>query len=329
MKSAKRPRKTTAAGRAAHAPTLVLGVDGGGTKTRAVVTDERGEILGEGLAGPSNPLRVGVAAAATAVRAAAERACGAAQVRRARLDAAQVGLAGVRRADLRERMREALRSLGADSLDVVTDADIALHGSTGGGPGLVIIAGTGSICCGRNARGRKTFAGGWGPLAGDEGAGSWVAREGLRAVARATDGRGRATTLVESSCLYFNVAKPDDLAFAIYSPAMTNHAIAGFARHVIEAAKAGDDVAREIVMEGGRELGLAAVTVIKALRMEREGFPVGYVGGMFAAGELIFGPLGEAVGRVARGAYFTPPRLDPAEAAAEMARERLRLALAG
>lgn len=326
MKTAKRPRKTAPSDADA---TLVLGVDGGGTKTRAVVTDGHGEILGEGLAGPSNPLRVGVAAAATAVRAATERACGAAQVRRGSLLAAQVGLAGVRRADLRERMREALRSLGPESLDVVTDADIALHGSTGGRQGLVIIAGTGSICCGLNARGRKSYAGGWGPLAGDEGGGSWVAREGLRAVARASDGRGPATRLVEASCLYFNVAKADDLAFAIYAPSMTNHALAGFARHVVEAAKAGDEVAREIVAEGGRELGVAAVAVIKALRIGGESFPVGYVGGMFSAGELIFGPLDEKVAPVAPGAYFTPPRLAPAEAAAEMARERLRLALAG
>jgi N-acetylglucosamine kinase-like BadF-type ATPase len=263
------------------------------------------------------------------VRAAADRACGAARVRRGDIAAAQVGLAGVRRADLRERMREALRSLGAGSLDVVTDADIALYGATEGGPGVVIIAGTGSICCGRNARGRKACAGGWGPLAGDEGGGSWMARRGLQAVARATDGRGPQTGLVEAACLYFNVSKADDLALAIYSPTMTNQAVAGFARHVVEAAKAEDNVAREIVAEGGRELGLAATTVIKALRMEREPFPVGYVGGMFEAGELLFGPLGGAVRRVAPAAYFTPPHLAPAEAAAEMARERMRLALAG
>src|SRR5205085_1885323 len=81
-----------------HAPEYVLGVDGGGTKTHAVIADEHGRVLGEGFAGPSNPLRVGVNTAAAAVREAVDQACDAAGVRRADIVAAEVGLAGVRRA---------------------------------------------------------------------------------------------------------------------------------------------------------------------------------------------------------------------------------------
>jgi len=126
------------------AQAIVLGVDGGGTKTRAVVVGARRRVLGEGEAGPSNPLRVGVNEAAHAVREAAERACAEAGVRRIEVVAAEVGLAGVKRADIRERMRAALSELGIKSIEVVTDADIALYGATEGKPGLVIIAGTGS-----------------------------------------------------------------------------------------------------------------------------------------------------------------------------------------
>lgn len=310
-------------------PRLVLGVDGGGTKTRAVVADGRARVLGEGVSGPSNPLRVGVHEAATAIREAAERACAAAGVRRLEIDAAEVGLAGVRREDLRERMRDALSALGAKTVEVVTDADIALYGATAGQPGLVIIAGTGSVCLGVNARGRQVWAGGWGPVAGDEGSGSWIARGALRAVARATDGRGRRTSLVEAACDYFDVTKPEDLSTAVYAPSMTNNRIAGFGRHVIDAAKRRDGVAREIVEEAGRELALAAATVIRRLRMERESFTVGYVGGVFHAGELILEPLREGVWKVARGARLSPPALAPAEAAARMACEQGQLALAG
>ncbi len=158
---------------------FLLGVDGGGTKTRAVITDGAFQILGEGVAGPSNPLRVGISNAAMAVREAFAKACVAAGVQAGDIVAAEIGLAGVRREDIRERIKEALLALGIGALEVVTDADIALYGATGGAPGLVIIAGTGSICCGRNARGKHACAGGWGPLAGDEGSGSWIARRAL------------------------------------------------------------------------------------------------------------------------------------------------------
>jgi len=306
---------------AAGRPTLLLlGVDGGGTKTRAVVSDGDGRTLGEGAAGPSNPLRVGVAEAAVAVREAAERACAAAGVRRVELAAAEVGLAGVKRADLRARMKDALSGLGPPALEVVTDADIALYGATGGGPGLVVIAGTGSICCGASARGRRACSGGWGPVAGDEGSGSWIARRGLQAVARATDGRGGRTPLVDAACDYFKVTGPEDLSLAIYAPNMTNQRIAGFARHVIEAAKRRDSVSRAILREAGHELGLAACSVIRKLRMQRERFRIGYVGGVFTAGELVLGPLREDVTGIAARAELAPPALAPAEAAARMAR---------
>jgi N-acetylglucosamine kinase-like BadF-type ATPase len=313
-----------------HAPEYFLGVDGGGTKTHAVLLAEQERMLGEGFAGPSNPLRVGVASAATAVREAVDGACDAAGVRRADIAACEVGLAGVRRADLRERMRDSLTTLGINSLEVVTDSDIALYGATNGAPGLVLIAGTGSICCGRNARGKRVCAGGWGPLAGDEGGGSWLARRALQAVAQAADGRGKETALSQAACAYFKVAAPDDLGFAIYAPSMTNERIAGFGRCVVEAAEKRDEVARAIIADAGRELGKAAKAVIRKLGMERERFQVAYVGGVFRAGDLILAPLREVINAVARQAYLAPPHMPPAIAAAHMARAQLeRLALAG
>src|SRR6185436_12373281 len=122
----------------------VVGVDGGGTKTHAVILDSNFEILGEGLAGPSNPLRVGVVNAAGSVREAVDRACEAAKLRRTDLVAAEIGLAGASRAELRARMRDALKVLGISEIVVVGDADIALYGATEGEPGLIVIAGTGS-----------------------------------------------------------------------------------------------------------------------------------------------------------------------------------------
>lgn len=300
----------------------VVGVDGGGSKTEAVILDANLQVIGEGRAGASNPLRVGITGAAAAVREAIDKACAMAKLRRSDLVGAEIGLAGARRRELRERMREALATLGIRDVEVVTDADIALYGATDGEPGLVVIAGTGSICCGINARGKKCCAGGWGPVAGDEGGGAWIARQALRAVAYASDGRGPQTSLTEAACSYFHVSTADDLTTAIYAPTITNERIAGFGRDVIEAARSKDPVAQKIIHEGGRELGLAAVAVIRNLQMERERFRIAYVGGVFrASGELILDPLRHEVKKVAPRAYFGLPQFAPAVAAARMARE--------
>src|SRR5213080_321545 len=160
----------------------VVGVDGGGTRTRAVILDGE-RILGEGSAGPSNPLRVGIANAGAAIREAIDDACAAASIHRDDIVAGGIGLAGVRRKDIRTRMREVLiEGLGIKNIEVVTDGEAALYGATDGAPGIVVISGTGSICCGVNRQGKRVFAGGWGPVAGDEGSGNWIARRALQAV---------------------------------------------------------------------------------------------------------------------------------------------------
>jgi N-acetylglucosamine kinase-like BadF-type ATPase len=289
-----------------------------------VVLDRDLAVLGEGLAGPSNPLRVGIASAAAAIREANDKACEAAQLRRTDLIAAEIGLAGARRKELSARMRDALMTLGIGEVFVVGDADIALYGASEGAPGLIVIAGTGSICCGINARGKTICAGGWGPIAGDEGAGAWITRQALRAIAHAVDGRGPATALTAAACSYFHVSDPNDLSTAIYAPTITNERLAGFGKHVIEAARTRDRVAREILCEGGHELGLAAAAVINNLKLEREQFQVAYVGGVFdAAGELVLAAMRDEIVRVAPKAFLAPPRFSPAVAAARMARERL------
>ena len=310
--------RTSAARRA------VVGVDGGGTKTEAVILDARDQVIGQGFAGPSNPLRTGIANAAAAVREAIDKACSAGHVRREDVLAAQVGLAGARRLELSLRMREALSNLGIADVQVCGDADIALYGVTGnGGPGVVVIAGTGSVCLGVNARGRRVWAGGWGPIAGDEGGGAWIARRAIRAIAQASDGRGPKTSLMSAACNYFHVTTPDDLSTAIYAPTITNERLAGFGKHVVEAAKGKDAVARQILIEGAKELSLMIAAVVRNLKLEDERFPIGHVGGVFnAAGELILAPMREELERIAPRAFLAAPSFSPAVAAAHMARDR-------
>lgn len=301
---------------------IFLGVDGGGTKTQAVLFDADGNAVGEGFAGASNPLRVGVETAVSNIIQATSAACDAAGKSRSDIVSATFGLAGVRRADLRERVRERMAEhLRIRRVEVVTDAEIALFGTTLGKAGVVVIAGTGSICYGRNEAGETAVAGGWGPLAGDEGGGSSIARRGLQAIAKASDGRGEFTQLSEAGADYFRASSAENLLVAIYTPQMDNAKIAGFARLVVQTAQDGDKIAVEILKDAGHELGLAVNAVIRKLKLKNRKIPIGQVGSIFRAGALLTDSLLETVNRLAPKAYLAEPILQPGNAAAQMAFE--------
>lgn len=299
---------------------IYLGVDGGGTRTRAILIDEKQNIVSEGVGGASNPLRVGLEKAAEHICVAIDLACDDANLSRSEIAAAEFGVAGVRREDIRLSLKRRLETeLYTRAMDVVSDTEIALYGATEGEAGLVVIAGTGSNCLGQDEKGQKAAAGGWGPLAGDEGGAAGIARRALQAIAKASDGRGKPTILSEKAVQYFRVQNVEDVGTAIYAANMTNERIAGFARYVIEAAQEKDKVAIQLLDEAGRELGLAAIAVIQKLKLQKKMFVVSYVGGIFNAGELIFKPLLKTIQSVAPRAFLAPPKFAPALAAAKMA----------
>jgi N-acetylglucosamine kinase-like BadF-type ATPase len=301
---------------------LFAGVDGGGTTTHVALMNESREIIGEGKAGPSNPLRVGVETAVHNIAVAIDSACDDANVLRGEIGSATLGLAGVRRQDLRDRVRASfVEQLRIKKTTVLTDAEIALFGTAMGKPALVVIAGTGSICLGKNERGQTAIAGGWGPIAGDEGGGRGIAEEALHRIAKASDGRGPATSLTELASEYFRASGPENLIVAIYSPQMDNTRIAGFARFVVRAAQDGDQVAKDIISEAGSELGVAACAVIRKLGLQNRKIPIGCVGGIFNAGSLLTDPMIGKIHAVAPKAFLTTPMMPPAHAAAVMSLE--------
>ncbi len=312
-------------GRKRKFPQLFLGVDGGGTKTHVAIMNEKKEVVSEGIAGPSNPLRVGVETAVSNIAKAVDEATDSNGFSRGDIVAATLGLAGVRRQDLRARVRESFMDrLKVKRTTVITDAEIALYGTTLGKPGLVVIAGTGSICLGRNDAGEIAISGGWGPLAGDEGGGVGIAQHALHQIAKASDGRGRQTKLSEKAAEYFRASGPENLIVAIYSPQIDNSRIAGFARFVVETAQEGDEIAVDILKNAGYELGLAACAVITKLKLERRKVPIGCVGSVFNAGPLLTDPMLETVRKTAPLAYLTQPRMLPAHAAALMSLQNLK-----
>lgn len=310
--------------------TYFIGVDGGASKTAAIVVDESGRKLGTGLAGASNHLRVGIEEATRNVERAVNAALVEAGVAIRDVEYAYCGIAGADHPAHREKVVDALRVFFPRGNFIVdTDARVALTGAVGFGAGIVVISGTGSVAFGRNAHNDESRAGGWGPTLGDEGSGFWIAREGLSAIVRAHDGRGFATAMTDLLCFEYAMCSPDDLPQFVYATSTHVDDIARYGKLVIEAAQGGDDVARDILARGGFELAECVLAIARKLHMTDSEFPVAYVGGAFHAGELLLNPMRLRLQRDAPGATLHLPQRPPVEGAAMMAMRAAEIPRAG
>jgi N-acetylglucosamine kinase-like BadF-type ATPase len=202
---------------------------------------------------------------------------------------------------------------------IVNDALVALEAGAPGEPGVVIIAGTGSISYGRNAAGQAARAGGWGYVLGDEGSGYWIGRHALRAVVREADRRGPRTSLTPRTLAHFGVSRPQDLIHEIYFGGMRPGAIAALAAEVQAAFSEGDAAAAGILEVGVRELVSSASSVVARLRLEREPFTFVLSGGIFRAVPWMRDQLAERLPRVAADARIMRLEIEPAEGAVRLA----------
>lgn len=297
-----------------------LGVDGGASKTAAVVTDENSVPLGRGLAGGSNHLRVGIETATRNIERAVNIALVEAGIAIREIEYAYCGIAGSDHIEHHERVVEALRVFFPRGNFVVdNDARIALTGAVGFGSGVVVIAGTGSVAFGRNENGGEARAGGWGPKIGDEGSGYAIARDGLTAIVRAYDGRGPATKMTDLLCFEYAMCDPADLPRFVYATTTGDDVIARYGQLVMEAAERGDDVARGIIEHAGIELAACVLAVARRLQLTGDAFPVAYVGGAFHAGPILLDPMKREIAREAPRATVAAPLNTPVEGAAMMA----------
>ena len=312
---------------------LVLGIDGGGTKTLAIIVNTRGQVLGVGVGGPSNVDDVGVAAATasieTAVRAALEAAGRqTSQLERAlnnQFAAVFLGIAGVVSARDRALIHGIAQSLGlAQPERILVDHDcrIALAGGLSGRPGIVLIAGTGSSCFGADASGNTWRAGGWGSLISDEGSGYWFGREGLTATVRALDGRGPSTAITTLMLERLEVTHPDDLLHRLYVTGISRAEVAGLATVVLDAARGQDAVACQLIAQGSALLAECVAAV--AARLDFGSLcEVALVGGIFRSGNLIVDPLRSALRDVSLTCNLRVPERPPALGACLLALEHL------
>ncbi len=249
--------------------TWFLGIDGGGTHTRALIAQASGAVLGIGVAGSSNYHSVGLARAVAALGEAVAAARAEAGMT-GEAEGAFLGLAGVKTAADHLAWREPLAGLNlvkpksppAFGLD--HDLRIALAGGCGDSPGIVVVAGTGSAGYGRDLAGRSAQAGGWGWLLDDQGGGVWLAVQGLRRVMEAADGRAPATRLEPALFAELGVTTAREAMQWAMRPDTTPAQLAALASAVVEAS-ADDDAARVIVREGARQLARLVAALLSQL----------------------------------------------------------------
>ena len=267
-----------------------IGFDGGGTKTEALLLDARGQLAGRGVAGPSNPLRIGFELAFANLRTAAEAALSAARADAKQVRGACAGLAGAgSRRVVKRVMGFLVETFPAADVHVTTDANVALEAATNGGPGVILIAGTGSIALGRNGAGQTARAGGMGPWVGDEGSAFDIGRRGVIAVARARDGLAPVTLLSETIPAAFEATTFYPLVERVAeSPEQVFPSIFPL---VVEAAELGDDPSREILFTAALALSQIALRVARHLNLAEQKFVLTKSGGVFGHSRLLDGAL--------------------------------------
>jgi N-acetylglucosamine kinase-like BadF-type ATPase len=286
-----------------------LGVDGGQSTTTAVIGDEHGRIVAWATAGPCNHVSAGEARAKF-LRVMGE--CVAQAAGRAGMEAGQqhfraacLGMSGG--PDDKAALLKEL--ISTDDMLVTHDGRIALSGAMNGGPGMIVIAGTGSIVFGESATGESARAGGWGYVYGDEGGAFDIARQAVRAVLREHEGWGAHTALTPALLEATETREANELVHRLYTPKWPRSRVAGLAQVVDQVAESGDPVAIDLMNSAAQHLALLAAAVRRQLFREGELSKLAWIGGVFGSSVLLnrFRMLIELEGSVSAG----PPQHAP------------------
>lgn len=296
-----------------------LGIDGGGTKTTCAVGDES-HLLAAATAGPSNIVRVGEGKAGESLHQCVRQACAAAGIVPEDVARTCIGGSGAAQPELAKIVRSLLAEILATPIEVVGDMQIALEAAFDTGPGIVVIAGTGSIAYGRDQQGRTARAGGWGFAIGDEGSAHWIGRKAVSAVLRAadlSDANCAKSALVTSLLKAWGVTSIADLARAANSVPPPN-----FAALFPAIAASSDDLATQVLTEAGRELAEVAAVVIRRLfAKDHSGeVPLAMTGGVFRYAAMVRQVFYNELRALDPRVELNPQVVEPVEGALRMAR---------
>jgi N-acetylglucosamine kinase-like BadF-type ATPase len=292
----------------------VMGIDGGGSTVRVVIAASDLTIHGQSSGPTANPSVVGRDAAAETIRAAMRGALRSADLSPEQIYAVGIGIAGAAAGHSEAWLRQVVTAVIPQArLALSADYETALVGALGQCCGVLVLAGTGSLAYGVNAKGESAMAGAWGYLIGDEGSGYWLGSEGLRAAARALDGRGPMTALTITLLSALSLGDRTDLTHWLYDdPGNRTREIAELAPLVLKQAVS-DTVAAAIVQRAADELVQAAEAVIRRLAIESPEFA--FAGGLLSEPN----PLTDTLCRALRLPAMPVPRYPPVIGAALLA----------
>jgi N-acetylglucosamine kinase-like BadF-type ATPase len=235
---------------------FVIGIDGGGTKTIALIADDEGKVLAERSAGPTNPQILGFKKSAQTLLSLILQCSTTVNCPPRNLCALTIGLAGAGRATDQRKMKNELnrmfnsKKIFLRKIRIESDARVAVEGAFNGNSGIVLIAGTGSIALAKDSNGKIYRSGGWGRLLGDEGSGFSIGRDGLNAVAWHLDGRLK-TMLAGKVAREFKLKTQGDIMDAVYRK---DFDVARIAPIVIKSASQRDEVCETILRKASFEL---------------------------------------------------------------------------
>lgn len=303
--------------------TLVVGVDGGGTKTRAILANDRGEQLAEAVGTGSTIRAHDVERSADVIAGVVRDVFDVADMAGQRPRVLCVGVAGAGRESERQALHESLtaRSL-ADDIIVQTDLAVAIEDAFGDGPGVLLIAGTGSSAFGRGPAGATARCGGWGPVIGDEGGGAWIGRRALSVVSAAADGREPETALTGAILTAAEVSEASELIR--WASDATAAKLATLAPVVITVADSGDLRANSILSMAVEELALHVRALARKLFTdERASVPVAFTGGLLSRGSSYRKRLEHRLRTAVPGAQVQAGDVDPARGAVRGALRQL------
>jgi glucosamine kinase len=297
-----------------------LGIDGGGTKTTCAVGDET-RLIAAATGGPSNIVRVGEAQARESLHRAVHQACAASGITPQQVVRTCIGGSGAARPELAAIVRGILAAILPTPIDVVGDMEIAMQAAFDDAPGVIVIAGTGSIAYGRDKIGKTLRAGGWGFEIGDEGSAHWIGRAAVSAILRASDRHAdkiASSALAKALFKTWGVSSLSDLARAANSVPGPDFAV--LFRAVVASE---DELAREVLGQAGRELADVAAVVIRRLfcKDDQGPVPVAMIGGVFRHSALVREAFYNELQTLAPGARVTPQVVEPVEGALRMARK--------
>lgn len=304
---------------------VVLGLDGGGTKTQAQAATADGQAVGDGTAGACNIAFMPLADAVASALAASDAALAQAGAGRKDVKAICAGVAGVSFVARKNEFLAALQATFPSAVVTVEpDYAVALTGATDGQPGIIVIAGTGSVAYGENAAGAGWKTGGYGYLIDDAGSGHGVGRAALAAVLRAYDGTGKPTTLTALIKSFLLLTSEAELVPGIYSGEIDRVKLAGLSKLVADAANVdGDEIARAILRRAGGALASLAHGVAVRLFAPSETFSVARVGSLWDAGPELADVFARSLHRFAPFARLIEPAAPPVAGAVMRAVEIL------